>query len=657
MGQVRLFPNRPSVDKNKGHDAVSAILTQLETWAKERMDEEGNMDPCIDKFLVGVLKLDPSQRHRFSPDLEAVKAANASEMQRLAFNLKTSLDHQVPGYLDSALDVLDDPKLKPKFSQRWDAVGKQLDQLDPTGSFGGTMLETLIALPQQPSKGKKKKTTGASALTSAAFTEACQQLREAIENETSSASFTCGGIIPINRTEGHSASDNTSSAVGVYWKTQDKSTTHSLDLPVTDNLTGPVGSLIADCQPASFGRGGEDILDPEYRRAGKLDPGYFATTFHPADFGIVDIVERTLLPDISSMRSRKLRVELYKLNVYSGPSGHFRKHVDTPRSEHQIGSLVVCLPCEFEGGNLVVRHNGQETNFDWSPQSGSTIQWAAFYSDCEHEIETITRGDRITLTYNLYVRDVTEMTERVEAEIGLSSTIQPRSLSLYGLVESLLGTPGFMKEGGVLGIFCSHAYPHASDKTGLQLPQAFKGADLVVYAVLKSLGFKVSVVPILELNGSFGPGNDALGITGQIKDAKLRYEHSYSPRPSSGKLTWMLTTQPILEGMDIFRNKHDLPTPPARFNKAEGTRVGPEFRKYFTTETGGWEEEDIDVIGAEVWPSYYLPGITWITEPKHEEMAFTHMTYGNEAGLGTRYSCAAILAVIPPFSVRSQPSE
>ena len=89
-----------------------------------------------------------------------------------------------------------------------------------------------------------------------------------------------------------------------------------------------------------------------------------------------------------------------------------------------------------------MRHNGQEINFDWSPQSGSAIQWAAFYSDCEHEIETITRGDRITLTYNLYVRQV------AEAEMALNSPmIQPRSFSLYGLVETLLATPGFMKEG------------------------------------------------------------------------------------------------------------------------------------------------------------------------------------------------------------------
>ena len=277
------------------------------------------MDPYIDRFLVGVLKLDPSQRHRFSPNLEAVKVANATALQRLAYNLKTNLDRHVPGYLDSAANVLEDPKLKPKFSQRWDAVGKQLDQLDPTGSFWGTMLETLITLPdQRPSKGKKKTNTGASALMTAAFTEACQQLREAIENETSSASFTCGGIVPIDDTEGHATSDETSRAVGVYWRINETSTAHSLTLPVPDTLTDPavdVRSLIADCQPASFGRGGEDILDPEYRRAGKLDPGCFATTFHPADFGIVDIIERTLLPDISSMRARKVRVELYKLNV------------------------------------------------------------------------------------------------------------------------------------------------------------------------------------------------------------------------------------------------------------------------------------------------------------------------------------------------------
>jgi hypothetical protein len=40
---------------------------------------------------------------------------------------------------------------------------------------------------------------------------------------------------------------------------------------------------------------------------------------------------------------------LYKLNVYSAPSGFFKAHVDTPRGETQYGSLVVSLPVDHEG--------------------------------------------------------------------------------------------------------------------------------------------------------------------------------------------------------------------------------------------------------------------------------------------------------------------
>ena len=41
-----------------------------------------------------------------------------------------------------------------------------------------------------------------------------------------------------------------------------------------------------------------------------------------------------------------IRAELYKLNVYS-TGGHFKAHVDTPRSKEMFGSLVVFLPSVF----------------------------------------------------------------------------------------------------------------------------------------------------------------------------------------------------------------------------------------------------------------------------------------------------------------------
>lgn len=46
--------------------------------------------------------------------------------------------------------------------------------------------------------------------------------------------------------------------------------------------------------------------------------------------------------------------------IYSGPSGKFKAHVDTPRGATQFGSLVVCLPHSHQGGSLRVAHGGQD---------------------------------------------------------------------------------------------------------------------------------------------------------------------------------------------------------------------------------------------------------------------------------------------------------
>jgi hypothetical protein len=83
-----------------------------------------------------------------------------------------------------------------------------------------------------------------------------------------------------------------------------------------------------------------------------------------------------------------------------------------------MGSLVVCLPVAhkgtfrfilivtltnfWSGGQLAVRHGGREVVFDWASRRLDTIQWAAFFSDCEHEILQVTEGHRVTLTYNLF---------------------------------------------------------------------------------------------------------------------------------------------------------------------------------------------------------------------------------------------------------------
>ena len=94
--------------------------------------------------------------------------------------------------------------------------------------------------------------------------------------------------------------------------------------------------------------------------------------------------------------------------------------------------------------------------FDWSkPYSTSSssqeatdaIKWAAFYSDCEHEVLEVRSGHRITLTYNLYV------TRGSSLLAGHCFALDPTQLPLYNVVNEMINAPGFMKKGELTFLF------------------------------------------------------------------------------------------------------------------------------------------------------------------------------------------------------------
>jgi hypothetical protein len=192
-------------------------------------------------------------------------------------------------------------------------------------------------------------------------------------------------------------------------------------------------------------------------------------------------------------------VILKLVQVYSAPSDKFKPHVDTPRGFTQFGSLVVCLPNVHEGGHLRVAHKGVERFFDLGSKAvnNSAIQWAAFYSDCEHEVLPVISGHRITLTYQLYV------SEHVGGVLHHHfPTADPTLYPLYQSVKAMLESPAFMKNGGILGFHCTHQYAHTNGTANRRLPHALKGIDVVLYSVFRSLGLNVHVRPVLEVEFS-----------------------------------------------------------------------------------------------------------------------------------------------------------
>jgi hypothetical protein len=69
--------------------------------------------------------------------------------------------------------------------------------------------------------------------------------------------------------------------------------------------------LVEDCQPATIGFEGKNVLDEKIRKAGKLEASQFSTSFNPYNVGIVNTVAQTLLPGI-------IRPALQDMNISTG---------------------------------------------------------------------------------------------------------------------------------------------------------------------------------------------------------------------------------------------------------------------------------------------------------------------------------------------------
>ena len=144
--------------------------------------------------------------------------------------------------------------------------------------------------------------------------------------------------------------------VTIRW--DDEGCIGKVQFPPQEHETSKLDQLINHGSPATFGHLGTDVLDESYRKATKLDKSQFSSNFHPHDHGILDAISQTLLPTVTGLNlpdnthhseNWGLVAELYKLNIYSAPSGRFKGHVDTPRGPRQWGSLVVCLPVSHCG--------------------------------------------------------------------------------------------------------------------------------------------------------------------------------------------------------------------------------------------------------------------------------------------------------------------
>ncbi|KAM7197776.1 putative 2og-fe oxygenase family protein [Naviculisporaceae sp. PSN 640] len=446
-------------------------------------------------------------------------------------------------------------------------------------------------------------------------TRLLDELRVTMKESERDFVFACGGSLPP--TSQNSASGSNIDPVTLRWDASDPL------IPASRcKITFPVGEaqalslLISNMQQASFGLGGEDVMDETYRKALKLDTSKFSTNFCPYNAGIMGAISKILVPEIAGDQTGPVRAELYKLNIYEGPSGHFRSHVDTPRSSSQFGSLVVCLPAAHSGGELVVRHNGKTMVFDWgSSGDAQQVQWAAFYSDCEHEVLQVQSGQRVTLTYNLYAGTSPSdpLTQAPPIDKGLQ-------LPLAQYLKNILSNKDFMPEGGNLGFYATHAYPHSSSVFQAEIRSAterkttppLKGIDRALWQTAKALGCRVILRP--AVNFVFESSDDD-------------------------------------DDDDVEYDSDDNEIVPARVPvQAIGRRLGFSVNNYRVE-----NRDDLVSVLEHDYNDYGVryQNFEWLNGPREEnqEPALAYIAYGNEASVDYLYSYCTILISVGAFDL------
>jgi hypothetical protein len=159
--------------------------------------------------------------------------------------------------------------------------------------------------------------------------------------------------------------------------------------------------LVASCQVAPYGKGTQTLVDKQVRNTFELDPKKFRLS-DAWNAAIADAMRP--VAELLGLPAEQLEARLYKLLVYE-KGGFFLPHRDSEKHDRMVASLVVVLPNRFEGGALVVRHGAAKQTLTFDEAAGGKAScYAAFYADCEHEVQRVTSGVRLCLAYNLVLK-------------------------------------------------------------------------------------------------------------------------------------------------------------------------------------------------------------------------------------------------------------
>lgn len=211
----------------------------------------------------------------------------------------------------------------------------------------------------------------------------------------------------------------------------------------------PLIPLFADqikavAKPAPISRDGGAVVDYSVRLTWALSHDDFRIS-NPAWLEFLESLKQDAAQRLG-LALHDLIVEPDKLLLYE--KGSFsRHHKESETKPGVIGTLVICLPSEHEGGHVHLAHAGKEHVFATAFGSAFNLSSLAWYSDATHEVKEVTSGHRLDLTYNI----IQKAGARKSAEFFVKQQAQIKA--------RIARWPGDLSK---LVYFLEHKYPQAS---------------------------------------------------------------------------------------------------------------------------------------------------------------------------------------------------
>ncbi|KAJ7082347.1 hypothetical protein C8R43DRAFT_909689 [Mycena crocata] len=246
--------------------------------------------------------------------------------------------------------------------------------------------------------------------------------------------------------------------------------THSLDFPIDIDYNTPpaLDVLIAACKRQQTPGFDSHLYESLYYPLNLPLTPSLEIANHP----ILDTIRNTLFPTLPV--GHFLTVRRDKVDVIL-TGGRLAPQPRALRTDGRIATLSVTLPVRFRGGSLVIRaaDDSQERLDTAAPTSD--LEWTAFLGECDYEVETVTKGCRVSVSYAVFG---TSFSATALTPDPLFTPSQP----FLDLLPPVLQ----MSRGRQIAFLLAHDYDvDPSVSLAESLVPHLKGGDAILYHALK----------------------------------------------------------------------------------------------------------------------------------------------------------------------------